>query len=94
MHVYMRMSIYICVSTHASVCVFTQAAVAEVLSEADVSQLCGSDAAHLQRHSRALPSHFHPPTHTLHLQHQHRHLGGREALRWIRESAKMNKNLS
>ena len=57
----------------------TQAAVAEVLSEADVAQLAGCDLAHLQSHDRALAHRLHANTHRLHLQHQHRHLEGRSA---------------
>lgn len=52
----------------------TQAAVAEVLSQADVAQLAGSDPAHLQRHGRALAKRLHGHAHRLHLQHQHGHL--------------------
>lgn len=52
----------------------TQAAVAEVLPEADVAQLAGRDLADLQSHGRALAHRLHAHTHRLHLQHQHRHL--------------------
>lgn len=55
----------------------TKAAVAQVLSEADVAQLAGNDPAHLQSHGRALALHLHAHTHWLHLQHQHRHLQAR-----------------
>lgn len=54
----------------------TKAAVAEVLTEADVAQLAGCDLAHLQSHGRALARHLHAHTHRLHLQHQHGHLDG------------------
>lgn len=52
----------------------TQASVAEVLSQADVTQLAGCDLSNLKSHSRALTHRLHPDTHRLHLQHQHRHL--------------------
>lgn len=63
----------------AGLAFLTQAAVAEVLSEADISQLAGCDLAHLQSHSCTLAHGLHAHTHRLHLQHQYRHLKVRNA---------------
>lgn len=45
----------------------TEAAVTEVLSEAEVAQLSGRDPAHLQSHGRALAHHLHTHAHGTHL---------------------------
>lgn len=58
--------------------ILTQAAVAEVLSQADVAQLAGRDLSDLQSHGGALAHRLHAHAHRLHLQHQHRHLQARE----------------
>ena len=54
----------------------TQAAVAEVLPDADVAQLGRDHLTDLQQHSSTLPLHLQSSTHRVHLQNQHRHLGG------------------
>lgn len=58
--------------------ILTQAAVAEVLSQADVTQLAGRDLSDLQSHSGALAHRLHAHAHRLHLQHQHGHLQAQE----------------
>lgn len=61
--------------------ILTQAAVAEVLSQADISQLARCDLPDLKGHSGALTHRLHPYAHRLHLQHKHRHLLARSTQR-------------